>query len=354
MIRLVERDDIPTIVDLHRRIFGVPPGTPQSDDLDYGTIFFDHPWFDPEIRSILYEKDGELLGFMGIVARPMMFKDRRIRMAVPTRFMVDAERGGALIAVQLLKHLATMPIDLAVNDSSNDVMREVWLRARAEVFHFSSLRWTRAFQPLEWARWRLRQGSGAAGTVGRWSRPATWPGDALVRRMGWNDFSSGDGLRAEPTLDASRLLPVIEAEGARRSLRPVLDESTFAWQLAELGAGESIRRLRGAVVLDKRDRDVGWYLYIHEPRGPAEVLQLGALRGREEAVFATLSAEAHDGGAIALTGRTDPRFLPALAHQRCTIKAGIPWSLLVSTDPDIVSALQCGDAHFSRLEGEWW
>jgi len=355
MIRPAERDDIPALVDFHIRVFGMPPGTPPPPpDLDYGTIFFDHPWYDSEIRSLVYEKDGEVLGFMGIVARQMEFKGRPIRAAIPTKFMVDAERGGALIAVQLLKALAAMPQEVAINDGSNEVMREVWLRARADILFPSSMHWMRPFKPAEGLRRRVRQRGGMMGLAGRISRPATGAVDVVLRRLGWNDFSAGEGLRAESTLATAKLLPLIEQESVQRLLRPVYDEATLEWQLGQLKRMGRHRKLQGAIVRTGKGKEVGWYLYYHQPGGVSEVLQLVALSGREDAVFAKLLGEVRDRGATALRGRTDVRLLPALANQRCTFAAGDPWSLVMTDNAELRAALQGKDAFFTRLEGEWW
>jgi hypothetical protein len=355
MIRLVERDDIPAVVDFHLRVFGPPPGNPPPPpDLDYETIFFDHPWYDSEIRSLMYEKDGEVLGFMGIVARQMEYKDRLVRAAIPTKFMVDAERGGALIAIQLLKALSAMPQELAINDGSNDVMREVWLRAKAELLLASSMHWVRAFGPTEQVRRRIRDRGSITGLAGRLARPVTAAADAMLTRMGWNDFSAGEGLETDETLDSVTLLPLIEKEAAQRSLRPAYDEATLGWQLSQLERMGRHRKLRGAVVRTRKGKPVGWYLYYQLPGGTSEVLQLVAYPGREDAVLAKLLASARAGGAVAVRGRSDVRLLPALAAQRCTFSAGDPWSLVMTENQELLAALQGRDAFFSRMEGEWW
>jgi hypothetical protein len=354
MIRQFEREDIPTVVDFHRRIFGLPPGPPPPSDLFYTTIFFDHPWYDPEISSLMYESDGQLVGFMGIVARPMRFKGEQIRVAVPTRFMVDAERGGALIAVQLLRALAAGPQVAAINDSSNEVMRQVWLRAGADLLYASSMHWVRPFLPAERWRRRIRERGGIADIGGRFAWPLSRAADLLADRAGWNDFSVPPGAHVDPDPDAAALLPLIESESARYLLSPVYEEATLAWQLGELERMGRHRRFCSAVVRSKKGRELGWYMYYHETGGVSEVLQLVAAPGQEETVVAALLTEARERGAIAIRGRTDVRLLAALTNQRCAFMAGDPWSLVMTRDDEFRWALQGKDALFSRLEGEWW
>ncbi len=354
MIRQAERDDIPAIVNMHLRIFGPPPGPSPAKDLDYETVFFDSPWYDPEIRSLMYESDGHIVGFMGIAARPMEFKDRQIRVAIPTRFMVDAEKGGALVAVQLLKTLAAGPQEAAINDGSNEVMREVWLKSGAELMVANSMQWVRPLQPAERFRRRIRERGGVVGLAGQLAFPAGWAADMVLDRAGWNDFSAAEGLAAEETLDAATLLPLIEKESGRCALRPVYEESTLAWQLGEMKRMGRHRELRCAVVRKKNGKAAGWYTYYHDPNDVNEVLQLVASPGQEDAVLATLLADAKERGAVVLTGRADVRLMPALARQRCFFTAGEPWSLVMSTNAELRAALQGKGAFFSRLEGEWW
>jgi hypothetical protein len=354
MIRHAERDDIPAIVEMHLRIFGPPRGAAHAEDLDYKTIFFDSPWYDPEIRSLMFEKDGHMVGFMGIAARPMQFQGREIRVAIPTRFMVDAEKGGALVAVQLLKTLAAGPQEAAINDGSNEVMREVWLKSGAELMVANSMQWVRPLQPVERFRRTMSARGGAVGLASRLALPAGWVADAVMGRAGWNDFSAAEGLEADATLDASELLPLIEKESGRYALRPTYNESTLGWQLGQLKQMERHRDLCCAVMHKKNGKAVGWYMYYRDPDDVSEVLQLVASPGQEEAVLAALLADAKRRGVIAVRGRIDVRFMHVLTQQRCTFAAGQPWSLVMSKNAELRAALQGKDAFFTRLEGEWW
>jgi hypothetical protein len=354
MIRPAERDDIPAIVEMHLRIFGPPRGASATDDLDYETIFFDSPWYDPEIRSLMFESDGHIVGFMGIAARPMEFQGRQIRVAIPTRFMVDAEKGGALVAVQLLKTLAAGPQEAAINDGSNEVMREVWLKSGAELMVANSTQWVRSLQPAE----RLRRSTGArggiAGLASRLALPFGWAADAVLDRAGWNDFSAAEGLKADSTLEAAELLPLIEKESGRCALSPTYDESTLGWQLGEMRRMARHRDLRCAIVRKKNGKPAGWYMYYHDPDDVSEVLQLVASPRQEEAVLAMLLADASERGVIAIRGRVDVRFMHVLKQQRCFFTVGQPWSLVMSKNAELRAALQGKDAFFTRLEGEWW
>jgi len=221
MIRQAERDDIPAIVEMHLRIFGPPRGASATDDLDYEAIFFDSPWYDPEIRSLMFESDGHIVGFMGIAARPMEFQDRQIKVAIPTRFMVDAEKGGALVAVQLLKTLAAGPQEAAINDGSNEVMREVWLKSGAELMVANSMQWVRSLQPAERLRRSLRARGGVPGLASRLALPGLGRGrrarpcrlERLLcrrgtrsrRQSGRNRTTTADRERERPLRPASDL-----------------------------------------------------------------------------------------------------------------------------------------------------
>ena len=58
-------------------------------------------------------------------------------------------------------------------------------------------------------------------------------------------------------------------------------------------------------------------------------------------------------GAVAVTGRLDPRFMQALSDKYCLLHRRGPWVLVKANKPELVRAFETGTAWFSRLDGEW-
>lgn len=106
--------------------------------------------------------------------------------------------------------------------------------------------------------------------------------------------------------------------------------------------------------MDSAGAAVGWYGYQVNRGGVAEVIHLGAVKGRTLEVLDLLFEDAWRQGVVALRGRLEPCWLPGLAARQCTLLPAGAWTLVHSRRPDLVAAILAGDAMLSRLEGEWW
>src|SRR5262249_31196560 len=96
-VRSFVKDDIPQVVDLFQRILlSEGPSfrklSPAALPNYFEQIFFNNPWYDEEISSLVYqESNGKIIGFLGVVPRSMEFQDRSIRAAISFHFMVEPE-----------------------------------------------------------------------------------------------------------------------------------------------------------------------------------------------------------------------------------------------------------------------
>ena len=79
MIRHLEPDDLAKLPRLHARVWGTQDQS--MEELEalytqlYPRLYFDHPWFDPEICSLVSSTpSGELNGLLGVACRQMRFR----------------------------------------------------------------------------------------------------------------------------------------------------------------------------------------------------------------------------------------------------------------------------------------
>src|SRR2546425_8617455 len=106
-IRALTPNDIPAIVQLRRAMFR---DSERSDDAalanHYADVFFRSPWRDASVPSLVAEEVGEIVGFIGIIPRPFIYRGEAIRAAVSTDFMVHpAHRGlGGLLLQAFLRN----------------------------------------------------------------------------------------------------------------------------------------------------------------------------------------------------------------------------------------------------------
>ena len=74
-------------------------------------VFLNHPWFEADLAPLVLDLHGEVVGFIGRMARPMVFHGQRIRCAVATQLMVDSDRQLPFGAMQLVRALFSGPHD---------------------------------------------------------------------------------------------------------------------------------------------------------------------------------------------------------------------------------------------------
>jgi hypothetical protein len=107
------------------------------------------------------------------------------------------------------------------------------------------------------------------------------------------------------------------------------------------------------LVYDRRDRLAGCFLYCGRPGGIAFVLQALAEPRQAGLVVDALIADAAALGCVAVRGRTQPELMAALQTRRCVF---LSRSFLTyhASDPEIVAAIQSGEALLTGVCGEAW
>ena len=199
-------------------------------------VYFDNPWHDPELASLVCEDgSGRIDGFLGVMARPMVLNDRQpIRAATSSNFRV---RGGGqaaprnpFTAIALLKRFFEGPQDLSVANGANRLSKRIWEACGGVAVPLYSLDWFRAIRP---ARAVLEL------AVGQRSRPLprgvrlladavdSAAGNWLMRASVPDRGGAGYDLH---DLDASSVIDGL-AHARGFDLKPRYDAEAFAWLL---------------------------------------------------------------------------------------------------------------------------
>jgi hypothetical protein len=340
--------DIPGVVALRRRAFMESSHRHDQSLAEYfERIFFANPWRGGELHSLVHTEDtGRITGFLGVVPRRALFEGVPIAAAVCTQFMVDPEARG-LAGVQLVRRLLEGDQELTYADLSNDTSRRIWEGLGGSVSPIQSLTWT---QPIRASRFRA--GESARGLAGRALNFAARPAFAIVDSLTAR-FEGPRGLESIP------LTPELVASHAGRllgrvALHPAYDPRSTRWLLDQLELRREWGVLRGMALGDSAGEIAGWFLYYMNRGGTGEVVQLVAGPGLHAKVLQSLFAEAWRNGLVAVSGRGDPQLLPCLDPEKSRISRSGTWFLAHARRPEIMSAVERGDAFFSRLEGEWW
>lgn len=350
--REFREDDIEQLVSLRARCFehSAQP-TARAMASYFAEILLHSPWRDPDLPSLVHEDgSGKIVGFLGVMSRRMRLKKERLRVAVGTQFMVDPENRG-LAGLSLLKSFQDGPQDLALADSASDLVRRIWERIGGKVCPLFSLSWTRPIRPLRHVISEL----GNAPQVRAFKlacRPLASVIDAVAARTAAR-FRPPRPKTTGNTLGVRELVEGMELLASERRLVPEYDEAELAFVFRQLEERPGFRALEGSLIKDSDGSVAGWHLSLIRQR-EIHVVQLAARKDKHGVVLDDLFARAWKRGAIKVTGRLEPVLLKPLAERACSFGHSGPWTLVASRRPDVLSAIERGEAILSCLEGEWW
>lgn len=355
-IRPLERQDIPQVASLVELRLGSGSRRPSPGLGRFlERTLLDHPWADPAIPSLVYERDEDgahrIGGFIASQVRRMRFDGEPIRMACVSHLVADPAARRRIGAV-LLRAMLNGPQDLSLTDTATEEVSRMWERLGAERAYIGCVRWLRLFGPWTYlAQSRLRIPVGSPGGAGRLISAASTALDAASRRALPGRLRPRTPTSSAEPLTPATLLEHLPTVTAGTRLVPDYDRAYLEWLFGELvrkGAGEPV----GAVVKDG-ERPRGWFLYHSQPGGVSLVLTVAA-RNREDAaaVVDHLFHDAYRRGVVALLGRFEPQLLAVLTARRCQLSAG-SGLVIRSQTPEILHAIQSGRALLTQLEGEW-
>lgn len=353
-VRAMEARDLPQVAALYERVIGVNNCSARAAlRTRLMRVFAENPWRDARIASQVFEeKGGAIVGCIGVVPRPMQFKDRTITVVTSHTFIVQPSSRSTMAALHLIRKLLDGPQDLTICQG-NDIARRIWESAGGTTSQVYSLCWTRPLRPLGYLVSFLRR-RGLSRVIAIVLAPFCALVDAALPVVAPRAF----GLR-KPTgtgveMDADAMVAQLPELARRRKLRPLYRSGEVVWLLETLVTNPDRGSLRKMMVRSG-DRVAGWYVYQLCASGVAEVVQVVATDGSVDAVIDHMFRQAADDGALAISGQVDPMLFRALAGRRCVFHhENESWMLVHSRDPEIREAIHDGNAFLSRMDGEWW
>lgn len=358
-IRSFTKEDIPAVAALFHKVYlaGDPAhakSTLGAIGAVFDEIFLRNPWYDKSLSSLVCEgADGAILGFIGITPRRMIIKGRPILAVVSAHLMLEPDRQSRLAGVRLLQQFLSGPQELSLTDFANDLGRKIWDGIGGTMSHIHSLQWVKLLRPsaraLSLAAGKLRLPPRLLSIA----RPLGQLSDAALARMTPHRFHFAPSDLTSKNLDDETLLACISQFGAFYSLRPEYDQLSLAWLLRRAEKINHHGELRKIALCDNSGAIVGWYLYYLKPGGVGEVLQMCARKNHVGSTLDHLFHHAWSNGVELVNGRLEPQLLPALSSRGCYLNCGPPWVMIHARDPEILQAINCGDAFLTRLEGEW-
>lgn len=350
-IRRFCQQDVLEVAELHRRV--MRDNAPASNGWIreyrnyFREVFLNEAALSDGLASLVYQREGRILGFLGVMPRRMRFQGRPLLAAVCSQFVVDpAERGTA--GLQMLKRCLEGGQDLSITDEAANCTRKIWEWCGGATALPYSTHWIRPLRPVQAA---LTIGDHAP--LARVLSPLARAMDAIVT---WpaGRFRPARPPGSRALLDDGALLDCLMDFAGRRSMAPAYDAQSVTWMLERARRRGDHGAVRAVAVRDESQAVTGWFIYHARHGGPGEVLQIGALAPRHNRnVVDHLLDDAWQQGVTMLVGRLEPALAPELSENGCLLYRRGHWTLVHSKRPEVAHALQRGDAFFTRLEGEW-
>jgi len=353
-IRPFSLNDIPQVAALHREAMATSPSMTTALMETYSewltATFLESPMRLDGLESIVYEEDGEVVAFLGVLARQVSIGGKIYRASATSNFCALPARRGRL-GLQIAKEHVARSSDLTFIDELQDRPRRVFEFAGMLPMP-QSVRWTLPLQPgqhvLSLVEHRVPKLLTAA------VRPATHMLDRLAARVSRSPFHYKASELTSEQLTPADLSRLLMEFGTPEDLRPVTTDGSTAWLVERARRMTQHGELHMIALRDSDGDVVGWYVYYANRGRPSDVLQLVATRAAAPQVLDHLARHAGARGVVSLTGTLDPVFLSALSQHWAVISPReTRWMMVYSARSEILEAFWRCRLLLSRLDGEW-
>jgi hypothetical protein len=351
-LRSFAESDIPNVAEMYARIL-LRENTPCREDLCsyFREVFFRNPWGKEDLSSLVYQENGSITGFLGILPRRMSANGQSILAAISLHLMVEPGSRSRLVGVELLRALFRGPQDLTFTDTAGELGQRFWEGMGGNTALPYSLYWARPLRPARYAISLLGRRR-PFGAIAFATKPLCSLADALVTRIPRSRLGI---VPQEPEEDLSveTILNHINDFAGKECLRPDYNAPELEWLLSRASQRKGSGKFRKVVIRNSKQEVIGWYLYYLNPGGTSPVLQVAGTKDSIKQVLDHLFYHSWRGGAVALSGRLDPRFVQQFSDKYCLFDRRGPWTLVHSRRVDLIQAIQRGNAFLTTLEGEW-
>lgn len=352
-VRRFVDEDIPHVAELHRRVLVNAPASkiPMASYRKYFEEVFLRPADHGVLTSLVYERQGDIRGFLGVAPRAMRFKRSPMLAAVCSQFVVDPKERG-LAGLQMLKACFAGPQDLSIADEAGDNARKMWEWCGGAAVLPYSVHWVRPLQPAQAAVALIGRHVHTLPCRAAFTRVARLV-DLVAGRRASRRKSAVPLRGSREELDEQTFLAELAEFSERRAIGPDYTAQSVAVMFGCLMRGRNDHLVRKQLVRDEFGKPIGSFIYVIADDGVAEVLHVAASTGGGRVVLDQLAVDALTQGAVAVAGTLDSELTPELSEKHSFLYRRGHWTLAYSRDVDLMQALQRGDASLSRLQGEW-
>jgi hypothetical protein len=355
-VRPLLETDVPKVADLVWKVLHEREGSAPASLRTYiDDLFLRNPWVQDDIRSLIYQDaEGKIVGFFGVIPRPMSIQGKTYRFAFGSNFVVEAGSRASFAAMQLVNAFMKGPQDVSITDSATEGVRQLFKSLGFSVVPIYSLFWARPLRPSTYAILgvaRLKKNKKIA-TLGALASPFCHLVDTLAAKIKISPFyQTTSSVRAE-VLDNDTLLQCVSRVPGKHWLTPQYNRETLDWVLRFLEKRNAYGTLRKILLRDDKSKIIGWYIYGLQPGAIGEVLQIGMEGASAGKVLDHLFNDAWRNKLVGLHGRMEPQFMEELTQRSSFFLRNGSWTLAHSRTPELLTPIFSGTTFFSRLDGE--
>lgn len=359
-IRTFEERDLQIVTDMMYRILRGGRGSAPASLHGYMRSFYlEAPDYEGELRSLVHVNDaGNVTGFIGAHALPMIHQGRHLLAAVSSSFMVEEGSRDPMAGARLMRAFHNGPHDLAFTETANQTSTHMWNRLHAVALPQYSLDWLQVIRPSSFVTSLARKRIGIAGLVS----PIAAAVDTFYRKrlhageIRWAATPSA-GM-SPPTLRVNEIgqdgfIALLDPLTAHFPLRPRWQEMPLRHMLGDAAQKPDQGELKLASVTTASGALVGGFAYYPQKGSIARVMQVVARPGQEGAVIDCLTDHAASCGVAALRGRSQPALMTAMLTRRIAFLPATN-TIVHSRDPVLLEAMLGGQAFLNGLAGEEW
>jgi hypothetical protein len=342
---------MPRVADVFRAVFqGLPGPAPTSLHQYLLELFFEAPWHDPELPSLVYiAPDDMVRGFIGVTPLRMLFQGKQIRAALGSQYMVENAKDNPLAGVALLKAFINGPQDVSITESANSIAVPLWTKLGAQHLPLESMHWLRVLRPAGFALSLLERRL----SLVKVARPICMATDSVATPRRFRLKAKVAARTIDADLNDHFLTDYLRDFAAQYSLRPFWDTDSLRWRLNHAAQNRHRGSLVCRAVYGKAMRPFGCYLYYARRNGVANVLQLMTSPDGAGIVLDSLLEDAYQKRCVAVRGRTHSRYMDQLLLRDCIFRP-TGAVLLHSRNAKIMETACSGNALLIGLAGEEW
>jgi hypothetical protein len=316
-------------------------------------LYFKNQFTHPGITSLVSRSnEGLLNGFLGVTTHPFHYKDREIIIANCHHLMATEAARAMLIPMKILQKFLSGPQDVSFADGSVESTRQLWKRLGGEPSIGDSLYYKIPLRPVSFAlRPFLKQFNKPLSKMAKLFASGTDATGSVLRLPLFRCQKTH--ARLIP-LTSSLLIEALAKLKNLYSIFPDYEQLNVDRLFRLLTKGKMHGTLHKIAIIDEIEGIIGWFIYYSQKGSVCEVIQAVSVPGKENLLFDSLKWHAYMHGGVELSGRLMAQHLRTSFTSKAVNIPARMWTLIHSSDVELMHQIQSGKAFLTRLEGDLW